>query len=81
MRQLRDAGVPQLDAVLQGNRERLRNLWRLDDPEASMIAWAWTRYPLTQARYHAAMRDPANAHLRFVRLTSRRAAGEWLASL
>lgn len=56
-----------------GNYERWRNFFSLD-PYESVIAWAWTRYTPGRERYAAAMADPANAHLRFVRLPSRRAA-------
>ncbi len=69
------------EVLWNGNREPLSNLWRLDDPEASVIAWAWTHYGVYQERYAAAMHDPANAHLRFIRLESRRAASQWLESL
>jgi len=69
------------EVLWNGNRESLRNLWRLDDPEESVIAWAWTRHRSYQQRFAAAMSDPANAHLRFLRLDSRRAASEWLREL
>lgn len=69
------------EVLWNGNRESLRNLWRLDDPEASVIAWAWTRHALYQQRYTAATQDPAHAHLRFVRLDSHRAASHWLHEL
>ena len=69
------------EALWNGNREPLGNVWRLHDPEASVIAWAWTRYGVYQERYAAAMQDPAHAHLRFIRLESRHAATEWLAHL
>jgi adenylate kinase family enzyme len=69
------------EVLWNGNREPLSNLWRLDDPEASVIAWAWTHYGVYQRALRAAMHDPANAHLRFIRLESRRAASQWLESL
>jgi adenylate kinase family enzyme len=53
-----------------GNRERWRNLFTLDEQE-SVIAWAWRRYPTYRERYAAAARDPAYAHLTFVRVASR----------
>ena len=55
-----------------GNRERWQNLFRLD-PEQSILAWAWTRHAVYRERYRTAQADPANAHLRFIRL---RTAGE-----
>lgn len=67
------------EVLWNGNRESFRNLWRLHDPEASVLAWAWTRHALYQQRFGAAMHDPTNAHLRLVRLDSRRAVSEWLA--
>jgi adenylate kinase family enzyme len=50
-----------------GNRERWRNLLTWDKDE-SVIAYAWQTYDLRRERYLAAMADPANAHLRFIRL-------------
>ena len=61
-----------------GNRERWSNLlsWV---PEESVISWAWHRHAVYRERYSAAMRDPANAHLRFVRLGDRAAVRCFLA--
>ena len=50
-----------------GNRERWRNFFSLDK-EQSVIAWAWQTHATTRARYQAAVKDPANERLRFVRL-------------
>ena len=52
-----------------GNRERWRNFFTLDKEE-SVIAWAWQTHAVHRARYEAARADPANRHLRFVRLRS-----------
>ena len=57
------------EAIWNGNREPLSNLCRLD-PEKSIISWTWVEYPKYVERYRGAMGDPANAHLRFVRLRS-----------
>jgi len=54
-----------------GNREQLSNLFKAD-PQESIVAWAWTRHRVYQDRYLAASRDPANAHLEFVRVRSPR---------
>jgi len=56
-----------------GNREPWGNLFRVD-PEKSVVAWAWTRYPIVRARYTQAQDDPANAHLDFIRVRSDRHA-------
>jgi len=53
-----------------GNRERWRNFFSLD-PQQSVIAWAWQKHDEYRERYGAAAKDPANAHLTFIRLTSR----------
>ncbi len=53
-----------------GNRERLRAMLSRD-PGESLLVWAWQHYPVYRERYTAAMADPANAHLRFVRITGR----------
>jgi adenylate kinase family enzyme len=54
-----------------GNRERWANLFTAD-PQESVVAWAWTRHRVYRERYQAASRDPANAHLNFVRVRSPR---------
>jgi adenylate kinase family enzyme len=60
-----------------GNRERWRNFlsW---NPEQSVISWAWHTHDKYRAKYAAAARDPANAHLRFVRLSSREDVARFL---
>jgi adenylate kinase family enzyme len=60
-----------------GNRESLRNFltW---DPQESIISWAWHNHAKYRDRYGAAAADPANAHLTFIRLTSRRAITRFL---
>jgi adenylate kinase family enzyme len=62
-----------------GNREPWQNFFRRD-PEASVIAWSWYRHAVYRERYAAAALDPAWAHLRFVRITSRHDLREFLAS-
>jgi adenylate kinase family enzyme len=54
-----------------GNRERWQNFFRLD-PQESILIWAWTKHAHYRERYLAAQDDPANAHLTFVRLRSRK---------
>jgi adenylate kinase family enzyme len=49
------------------------------DPEKSIISWAWHNHAKYHARHAAAAADPANAHLAFVRLTSRREVTRFLA--
>jgi adenylate kinase family enzyme len=62
-----------------GNRERWRNFFSWD-PGQSVISWAWHKHDEYHARYTAAAHDPANAHLRFVRLTSRHEISRFLDS-
>jgi adenylate kinase family enzyme len=61
-----------------GNREPLANFlsW---DPEKSLISWAWHKHAEYRVRYGAAPADPVNAHLTFIRLTSRRDVARFLA--
>jgi adenylate kinase family enzyme len=66
------------EELWNGNRERWRNFFSLD-PQESVIAWAWQKHEEYQERYGSAARDPANAHLAFIRLTSRRAVARFLA--
>ena len=60
-----------------GNRERWRNLFALDKEE-SVISWAWQTHAANRAKFEAVMADPANGHLRFVRLTSPAAVRRFL---
>jgi adenylate kinase family enzyme len=53
-----------------GNRERWKNLFTWN-AEESVIAWSWRKHRAYKERYGAAARDPANAHLEFIRITSR----------
>jgi hypothetical protein len=62
-----------------GNRERWRNFFTLDKEE-SVIAWAWQTHAANRVKFEAAMADPANGHLRFVRLTSPAAVRRFLRS-
>ena len=61
-----------------GNRERWQNFFTWN-PEQSVISWAWHKHAADHAKYAAAAADPANAHLRFVRLASRRDIARFLA--
>jgi len=63
-----------------GNRERWRNFFTLDKEE-SVIAWAWQTYASRREHYGAAMADPENSHLRFVRLTTPAAARRFLSGV
>jgi adenylate kinase family enzyme len=63
-----------------GNTEPWRDLLSLD-PARSIIVWVWTRHRELAERYTAAQRDPANGHLRFIRVPSRAAAARLIASL
>lgn len=60
-----------------GNRESWRSLWSWD-PNKSIIRWSWTQHAKYRERYGSAMEAPELAHLDFVRLTSRKAADQWL---
>lgn len=63
-----------------GNRERWRNLISTD-PEQNILLWSWTRHAPYRARYSAAVADPNNAHLEWIRLKTPRAMRSWTASL
>jgi hypothetical protein len=60
-----------------GNRERWRNFFTWD-PQESVISWAWHKHGRNRERYAAAMADPANGHLEFVRLSSPAAVRRFL---
>ncbi|MFF0490985.1 hypothetical protein ACFYTQ_18350 [Nocardia sp. NPDC004068] len=63
-----------------GNRERWRDLLSRD-PQRSIIMWAYRSHATNRARFLAAERDPAFAHLTFVRVRSHREADAFVASL
>jgi adenylate kinase family enzyme len=63
-----------------GNREHWGNLFTLDKEE-SVISWAWQTHAANRVKYEAAMADPGNSHLRFVRLTSPVAVRRFLRSV
>jgi adenylate kinase family enzyme len=70
--------VARRQELWNGNRERWRNLFSWD-PEQSVISWAWHKHAADHAKYAAAAADPANAHLTFVQLASRRDTARFLA--
>jgi adenylate kinase family enzyme len=61
-----------------GNRERWASVFSRS-PTESVIVWAWHKHSVLRHRYAMAADDPANAHLRFVRVRSRGAARRLLA--
>jgi adenylate kinase family enzyme len=63
-----------------GNRERWRNLFSVDK-EQSVIAWAWQTHAATRAKLEAAMADPENAKLHFVRLKNPAEVRRFLSSV
>jgi adenylate kinase family enzyme len=68
------------EVLWNGNREWLRHVlsW---DAEKSPIRHSWTTFEPSRRRYRKAMADPAWAHLRFVRLTTRGEVDAYLAGL
>jgi adenylate kinase family enzyme len=62
----------------EGNRETLRNLFFARD---SLLWFTWNEYPKYARRYRELERDPAWSHVQWFRLTTGRAAREWLRAL
>jgi adenylate kinase family enzyme len=54
-----------------GNRQRWRDVFAPSSSD-SIVRWSWDQQKRYGERYGAAMADPANAHLTFHRLRSRR---------
>jgi adenylate kinase family enzyme len=52
-----------------GNRESLRNLLSRD-ADVNIALWAWRNHAKYRERYTGAAADPANAHLRIVRIAN-----------
>jgi adenylate kinase family enzyme len=65
------------EELWNGNREPWQNFFSWN-PEKSVISWAWHRHATYRARYSRAGADPANGHLRFVRLKNRRDSRSFL---
>jgi adenylate kinase family enzyme len=63
-----------------GNREQWRDLFTLD-PDRSIIVWTWKNHRVHAPRFAAAVADPANARIRFVRLSSPAAVSQFLAAI
>lgn len=63
-----------------GNRESWRQVltW---DAEVSVISRAWHKHGEYRALFAAAAADPANGHLRFIRLTSPAAVGRFMSDM
>lgn len=67
------------DEVLWGkNRQQLLPLFKLWNPDASLLAYAWMKHGERRQEYAAAMRDPRWAHARFVHLRSAREVERFL---
>jgi adenylate kinase family enzyme len=67
------------EELWNGNRERFRNLVRLD-PEENIVLWTWTRHNEVRAEYQRLLSDGSN-DLDVYRLRSRRDVREFLAGL
>lgn len=65
------------EELWNGNRERLRNLFTLDDHD-NLLVWTWKHFSRYRSVYEAAMTDPGLDHLEFVRLRSRRQISEFV---
>ena len=66
------------EELWQGNRESFRRSFASSE---SILLWFLRTFRRRRRQYEAAMADPANAHLTFVRLRSPRAAARWLAAI
>ena len=58
-----------------------RETWNRVFGRDSIIAWMFKTYSRNKRRYMARMKDPAYAHLQFVRLISPQAARAWMFGL
>jgi adenylate kinase family enzyme len=64
-----------------GNREGSIRDQLSRDPARSILLWSWRTYAPTKREYGQAVEDPEFAHLRFVRLRSRRQLKRFLRSV
>ncbi|MDQ2708250.1 MAG: adenylate kinase [Actinomycetota bacterium] len=65
------------EELWNGNRERLRNFFSLDEEE-SVIVWAWATHAMNRERLLVAQTEPAYQRLRLVRLRSRRQMNDFI---
>jgi adenylate kinase family enzyme len=65
------------EALWNGNRELLRNQFRRD----SLFIWAFQSYRKQRQTYPVLFQQPEYQHVSFIRLTSPRAAEDWLSRL
>ncbi len=56
------------EELWNGNRESVRNLWPLGDPDRSMVRWTWENVPRARALFDRLEADPPGPHVRVVRL-------------
>ena len=63
------------EELWSGNRESFRKSFASRD---SILLWFVQNFRRVRRQYEAALTDPANAHLRFVRLRSPQATERWL---
>jgi adenylate kinase family enzyme len=63
------------EVLWSGNRESFRTTFLSRN---SILLWAWQTHPLNRRRYAEVFADPAYAHLTVVRLSTQRAADQWL---
>ena len=66
------------EELWQGNRETFRRSFMSSE---SILLWFLRTFRRRRRQYEAAMADPANAHLTFVRQRSPREAERWLAAI
>ena len=66
------------EELWQGNRESFRRSFMSREP---ILLWFLRTFRRRRRQYEAAMADPANAHLTFVRLRTPREAERWLAGI
>ncbi len=66
------------EELWHGNRE---TFWHSFAGRDSILLWFLRTFRRRRRQYEAALADPANAHLAFVRLRSPRAAERWLAAI
>jgi len=69
------------EELWNGNRESLRNVLALHEPERSIIRWAWGGVHRYRRQYEPMMSDPLWAGLGWYRLDSPRAVQAWIDGL
>ncbi|MEI8287302.1 MAG: adenylate kinase, partial [Actinomycetes bacterium] len=68
------------EVLWNNNRESLRNVLSIHDPEKSIISWAWTRHNFYRAMYRDERNKNSRPHIHWIFFTSPQEVRDFLDS-